>query len=117
MLYLALKKSWQRSPGSKVYFVFFISFNKLFDVDNKKVYLILLLLLLLLLYNVIAFAFSELKLQTFVRPTAVVQKISTPLRSSTIMKGKITNSLKGFMIKPQTSDIRMAYEYIRVTYE
>ena len=60
---------------------FFILFNKLFNVGICRVCLILLLLLLLLLLNVIAFAISLLKLQTFVRTTAVVHESSSPLRS------------------------------------
>ena len=48
----------------------------------------------MLLINVIAFAISELKPQTFVRTIVAVQKRSSPLRSSAIIKGKITNSLK-----------------------
>ena len=43
---------------------------------------------------VTVFAISELKLKTFVRITVVVQKSSSPLRSSAIIIGKITNSLK-----------------------
>ena len=54
----------------------------------------LLLLLLLLNVKAIAFAISQLKRQPFVRTTVVVYKSSSPLRSPTNMKGKITNSLK-----------------------
>ena len=82
----------QRNVGNKVYFICFILLNKLFNVDIHRVWLILLLLLLLL--NVIAFAISQLKLRTFVRITVVVHMSSYPLRSSAIMKGKMTNNLQ-----------------------
>ena len=84
------KSSEQRSPGN----TFLILFNKLFNVDIYRVCLILLLLLLLLLLNVIAFEISQLKIQNFVRTTLAVHNRSSPLRSSAIMKGKITNSSK-----------------------
>ena len=82
----------QRSVGNKVYFIFLILFNKLFNVNIYRVCFILLLLLLLL--NVIAFAISQLKIKAFVRITVVVHKSCSPLRLSSIMKGKVTNSLK-----------------------
>ena len=46
------------------------------------------------LVNVIAFSIFQLKLKTFVRITVAVHKSSSPLRSSGIMKGKVTSSLK-----------------------
>ena len=52
------------------------------------------LILLLLLLNVLAFSTSSLKLKTLGRITVVFHKSSSPLRSSAIMKDKITNSLK-----------------------
>ena len=44
--------------GNKVYFIIFILFNKSFNANIYRFYLILLLLLLLLLLNVLAFAIS-----------------------------------------------------------
>ena len=42
---------------------------------------------------------SMVKLQTFVGTTIVVHKSSSALRSSVMMKGKITNSLKPPLIQ------------------
>ena len=81
----------QRNAGNKIFSIFLIVFKKLFNVDIYSVCLILLLLLLLL--NVITFAISYLKLQTFVKTIAVVQNSRSPLRSSAIMISNITNSL------------------------
>ena len=86
----------QRSVAQEIRYIllFLILFNKLLNVDIYRVCFILLLLLLSLLLNVIAFAISLLKLKTFVQITVVVNKSSSPLKSSAIMKGAITNSLK-----------------------
>ena len=81
------------SVAQEIRYTLFILLNKLFNVHIYRVCLKLLQLLLLLL-NVITFAISQLKLKTFVRITIVVHKSSSPLRSSVIMKGKITNSLR-----------------------
>ena len=69
-------------------------------MQNVGIYRVcLILLLLLLLLNVIAFAIFKLELQTFVRTTVVLHKSRSPLRLSTIMKGKIINSLSPPLIK------------------
>ena len=74
------------------YTLIFILFIKLFNVNIYSLFDTIVIVI-----NVIAFSISTL--QTSIRTTVVVHKSSSPLRSSTIMKGKITNSLKPPLIQ------------------
>ena len=52
-----------------------------------------------MLLNVFALAISQLKLKSFVRITEALHRSSSPLRSSAIVKGEITSSLKPSLTK------------------